>query len=491
MKQWYQRIISAILVLAAGVLVFSGCGRTGAAKVKLDPNHPVTVTLWHYYNGSQKEAFDRLITQFNETEGLEQGIVVEGISQGNVTSLMQKVMDAADKKVGAPAIPQMFAAYADTAYALDQKGLIASLDSYLTKEETGQYVESYLNEGRIGSDNQLKIFPVAKSTEVLMLNKTDWDKFAAATGAKTSDLSTMEGVTRTAKKYYEWTDAATEAKNDGRAFFGRDAMANYFIIGMKQMGIEMLSVENGTVHFNFDKTALRRLWDNYYVPFINGYFAANGKFRTDDAKTGDIIAVLGSTSGASYFPSKVTLANSTSYPVEAMVLPCPVFEGGEKIAVQQGAGFAVSKSTPEQEYASVQFLKWVTEKERNISFSASSGYLPVKKEASDTALIVKQLSSMPDSSTKNNLSKVLPVAVDTTREYTFYTNKVYKNANAVRDEVLETSMSSLAAQDAEKVRQAVKEGASRETAVAAYDNDAHFEEWYQQFVAAANREAQA
>ncbi len=49
-----------------------------------------------------------------------------------------------------------------------------------------------------------------------------------------------------AKVYYEWTDAATpDAAGDGKAFYGRDAMANYFIIGMRQMGVEIFQVETG------------------------------------------------------------------------------------------------------------------------------------------------------------------------------------------------------------------------------------------------------
>ena len=39
----------------------------------------------------------------------------------------------------------------------------------------------------------MKIFPVAKSTELMFLNETDWEKFAQATGAAYDDLSTVEG----------------------------------------------------------------------------------------------------------------------------------------------------------------------------------------------------------------------------------------------------------------------------------------------------------
>ena len=76
------------------------------------------------------------------------------------------------------------------------------------------------------SKDTLKIFPVAKSVELFMLNKTDWEKFANATGASTNDLNTIEGVTKVAEQYYNWTDSLTAAPNDGKAFFGRDAFAS-------------------------------------------------------------------------------------------------------------------------------------------------------------------------------------------------------------------------------------------------------------------------
>ena len=53
---------------------------------------------------------------------------------------------------------------------------------------------SYIEEGRLGEGQALKIFPTAKSTEIFMLNKTDWDKFADATGASLDSLANMESL---------------------------------------------------------------------------------------------------------------------------------------------------------------------------------------------------------------------------------------------------------------------------------------------------------
>ena len=217
-------------------------------------------------------------------------------------------------------------------------------------------MDSYIEEGRIAADGSLRIFPTAKSTEIMMINKTDWDKFADATGASLEDLATMEGITAVAQAYYEWTDGLTpDIPGDGKAFYGRDAVANYFVIGMQQLGVEIFQVENGEVAVNVPEEELYRLWENYYVPMVKGYFGAYGSFRSDDVKTGDILAYTGSTSSAMYFPDQVE-ADGGSYTIDYIVRMAPVFEGGEHCAVQQGAGMVVSKSDEKHDYAAVEFL---------------------------------------------------------------------------------------------------------------------------------------
>ena len=197
MKKWIALCLLTILTLG----LLPACSQSAPASnlPHLDPQNPVSLEIWHYYNGPQKTAFDAMVTEFNETVGQEQGIVVEAFSQGSVNELAAKVTDSAAQKVGAEDLPDIFAAYADTAYLVDKLGLLAGLDPYLTDEELAEYRAEFVEEGRIGADGQLKIFPVAKSVELLMLNRTDWDRFAAATGAQLSDLETFEGITRTAQ----------------------------------------------------------------------------------------------------------------------------------------------------------------------------------------------------------------------------------------------------------------------------------------------------
>jgi multiple sugar transport system substrate-binding protein len=478
-----KRITRAICpVCLAAVLAAASAGCGGSRKSPLDPEKPVSLTVWHYYNGSQQAAFDALVETFNDTVGQEQGIYVESYSQGSVSDLESAVRDAINGKVGSSAIPNIFSSYADTAYEVEQAGALANLSDYLSQEELADYVDSYIEEGRIAADGSLRIFPTAKSTEIMMLNKTDWEPFAQACGLSLESLKTIEGVAAAAKTYYEWTDSLTpDVPEDGKSFYGRDAVANYFIIGMQQLGVELFQVENGEMTLNLPEEALRRIWENYYVPMVRGYFGAYGSFRSDDVKTGDILAYTGSTSSAMYFPNQVEL-DGGSHPIDYIVMQAPIFEGGQHYAVQQGAGMVVTKSDEAHEYASVEFLKWITQAENNLRFGSVSGYLPVQKAANsieklDQVIAGQGLEVAPK--TYDCLSTIFSEMED----MTLYTNKSFKNGSAAR-KVLEYHLADQAAADRAAVLEAIAQGAGLEEAAAPYVTDSAFDAWYEDFCAA-------
>lgn len=462
MDRWFQRSAAAL----GAALLLTGCAAPGGSAA---PAQPVKVTVWTYYNGAQLTAFNALVDEFNTTVGKEKNIVVESTSQGTVSDLAAEVMAAANGEVGAQELPDIFSAYADTAYQLDQMGLAAGLDDYLTDEEKALYVDGFLESGRI--DGELKVFPVAKSVEIMALNETDWNAFAEATGASLDALATVEGVTETAQAYYEWTDSLTPEPNDGEAMFGRDAMANFFFAGSEQLGVDPITFEDGQPVLNFDHDAVRRLWDNYYIPFIKGYFTAEGRFRNDDLKTGAIIACVCSSSGATFLPSEVS-NDVRSYPIEMKILPCPQFAGGQPYAIEQGAGMVVTKGTDAEIAASVEFLKWFTDGARSIHFSSDSGYLPVTKEAYSAEAVNESGVELPET-----MREVLTTAMETVKDNSLYAMPAFETANSLRG-ALETVMSDQAAADREQVRSALDAGETLEQATAPFVSDEYFETWY-------------
>jgi len=239
-----------------------------------------------------------------------------------------------------------------------------------------------------------------------------------------------------------------------------------------QLGHEIFSVNNGVMTLDFDKPTIRKLWDNYYVPYINGYFASSGRFRSDDVKTGNILAFVGSSSGATFFPDKVVLSDDIEEQIEMMVFESPQFEDSNGCAVQQGAGMVVTNTTEQEIRASVEFLKWFTSNEQNIAFSIGSGYMPVRKSANDIEVISGQ---MPELS--RTMRDVLNSAIETVNSYTLYTPKAFEHGSDAR-KILEYSMSDTASADRAIVKKRLAQGETLEQAVKDFVSDEYFEAWY-------------
>jgi multiple sugar transport system substrate-binding protein len=468
-----KRLWMLPFVAAACLSLLVGCQKKD--PYGLSEEDPISVTVWHYYNGVQKEEFDNLIRSFNENEGRKQGIIVKAYNKGSIDELSNLVNESINKKIGSEPLPDVFSAYVDKVYEIDHMGLAADISLYLTPEEISEYVDAYMEEGKFDNDGTIKVFPIAKSTEILAVNQTDFNKFTQATGVTDEAFSTWEGIARVSEAYYKWTDSLTETPDDGKAFFGRDAFANYLIVGSMQLGHEIFPVQDGKMALDFDKETMRKLWDNYYVPYVNGYFGTYGKFRSDDVKTGKLAAYVGATSGISYFPTSVTLEDGTSYPIESKLYCLPNFEGTIPHAVSQGAGMMVFRSDEKREYAATTFLKWFTSVDNNMRFSIGSGYLPVKKVSGTPETLKPFLEKAGEISPA---SETLKIGLYTANRYRLYTTKPFPGGDKAR-EVLQTSMSMKAKEDYEKVRILMNQGFTRENAVSEYVTDENFDQWYQ------------
>lgn len=134
---------------------------------------------------------------------------------------------------------------------------------------------------------------------------------------------------------------------------------------------------------------------------------------------------------------------------------------------------AVTKTDDKQMYASVQFLKWFTEDERNIQFSVASGYLPVTKTAND----VKKIAETTDL-TENNELPIVKVAIDTVNHNTLYTTKAFENGTDARN-ILEYAMSDKASADRKTVVKRLKKGESFDEVVKNFVSDSNFDTWYE------------
>ena len=361
-----------------------------------------------------------------------------------------------------------------TAAKIDELGKLCNLNDYFSESEKSLYVEEFLNDGQFDGE-RLLILPIVKSTELLYVNETAWNQFASVNGIDANKLSSWEGVYAAAQAYYQWTDAQTpEIAGDGKSLMGVDSVANYVIIGNKQLGVEVIDGENQQVVL--DRAAMKKIFDTYYGGISLGYFNAVGKFRSDDIKAGDLAAYVGSSSGAAYFPTWIEKDN-TQQPIDFQALSYPVFDGGSPYAIQQGAGMSVANSTPEKQEGATVFLKWFTSEAENIDFAMTTGYLPVQSGAYENSEFKASLEDLrAGEAAEKNIAAVYDIALDQIRERDTYASLPFKGSYQVRS-TLEKSLTAMGQSGRQNAVALKAQGLSDTEILAALDLNARFEEW--------------
>lgn len=453
------------LFLIGMICILTACSGQDSQSA-LDPENPVTLNLWHYYTGDNKIALEEAIESFNQSVGMESGVFVNAIAQGSVLELEEAVTAAANGTVGAAEMPDLFSCYPDKAVELDALGKLCDLNAYFTQEEKDKYVTEFLN-GGIFDEDRFLIVPTVKSTEILYANQTALNEFFAATGQDQSSLSTWEGVYQTAQAYYQYSG--------GQSLIGIDSLANYIIVGNRQLGVQIIDGENSQAVLN--RQAMKKVFDVYYGGMAMGYYNAVGKFRSDDIKSGDLLAFVGSTSGAAYFPTWIEKDNTQS-DITFLALAYPVFEGGEDLAVSQGAGVAVTAATVEKEEGAALFLKWFTDPEQNIEFAMNTGYLPVEKAAYDSDGVSQKLTELAaGEAVDQNVAAVYQIALNQVEQEKTYASAPFDGSYTVRT-YLEESLEAISESGKESVQALRDQGLDDQAVLDELDLDARFEEWY-------------
>ena len=400
----YMKNRNFILLLLIMLLFCAGCSdRTKKEEM------PTTVTVWHVYGGQADSPLNDLIDQFNQTVGKEQKINVQVTSVSNTNTIHELVLASANGEPGASELPDLFISYPKTVMALPDDSILVDYRDYFSEEELSAFIPAFVEEGII--NERLLILPVAKSTEIMFINQTIFDRFSQATGVTIEDLGTWEGLYKAAEIYAAWTDAQTpDIQGDAKSLFVHDYYFNYFQVGAESLG------EN---FFRGDELAFgpafQRAWEPLAQAAIQGGVWLKGGYATESIRTGDSIVSVASSASILYYSDVVTYPDNTSENITIISRPCPVFENGEKMVMQRGAGFCTVRSTPERERAAVTFLKWLTEPEHNVEFVTQTGYMPVTQAAFDNEL-PKAIEGLESA----KYASLYQAYLDTQENYEFY-----------------------------------------------------------------------
>jgi len=418
-----KKLLAALLAMV--MILMAGCA-PAPAPTPVPEVKPVNLTIWHYFSGAQQEALDAIVADFNATVGAEKKITVTAENQGATADLEKKIQTASD--AGLAQLPDIIHGYPDITATLHAKGFIADMGSYLSEEDLADYYEGFIKEGSQFEGGEFRLMPIAKSTELLFVNKTLFDSVKEQIGATDEDLATWEGIAKAGKGYFDLT---------GKTFFGVDSLANFFYLGGFQQGHEF--VTPGT--FTPNEEAEQRIYDFVSKGINEGWLVvkdANKKYNSDFMNDGTAVCYVGSNSGTTYLFPVTTVGQAEND--ELACLSYPVWEGETPAVIQQGAGMSIAKKGEEKEKAAVEFLLFLTSTENTAKFSMASGYIPVRKSAQESESFKTFLSGKNADGTALDVKKAkISLAINAVLKqfdtYELYYTPAFANSNVIRRNV--------------------------------------------------------
>lgn len=473
MKKRITLLIFMVFILIS--VSSSGCG--SMREPILPPKKPVVVTFWHSYNNFAKSVIDEMILEFNDTIGSEKGIIIDAYGYGEQKKLEEALYNSANKVMGAEVMPDMFISYPDNARRIDEYAPLVDLTRYFSEEELGAYRTEFLEEGIFGEGEPPRMIPVAKSTEFVFVNATDWKKFASENGRSGSEeeleatFSSWERIVEAAQQYYQWSG--------GKPMLGINLNNDIMYVTASQLGEAPFEFAGGKISFRYGRDTAKKIWDTCYVPHIKGWFES--VFYNQDAiKSGRLIAYIGSSAGSGYFPSNVTIDAKNCYPIDCSVVSYPAFNETKRYMAQRGANIAIVKSDEVREYAAAEFVKWFTSEEQSIKFAVSTGYIPVTNKALESKDKIYERISVGEDN-KEALNKSVATALRAVETREFVAKRPFKNSYEINS-VFNNSIFKKIESDLKEKNRRISNGESEQDVIQQLCGEENFDVWYNSLV---------
>ena len=360
-----RKLFLLLLIFSISICCLSGC-----KKSELDKNKPVTLTMWHVYGEQADSPMNRLIDEFNETVGVENGIIINVTAMSNASKIGEKLLDAQKKIPGSAEMPDLFFAHKSNALELGTDNLI-DWNEYFSEKELSSYVPEFLEDGT--ADGKLSVFPVSKSTHLLFIAGGQFERFSADTGVTYEALSTWDGFFDAAAKYYDWSG--------GKPFCALDYPLRAIELAATESGAGNIFADNG--FYDPSNVIFKQTFMKFADSLAKGHIMLSNLYSNTQVMTGEVVAGIGSSAAILYYNDTVTYEDGTSEPMNLEILPMPAENGKKPYITQAGVGLCAYKTSSQKAEAAVIFAKWLTEPERNLEFVCQTGYMPVTNGAFD------------------------------------------------------------------------------------------------------------
>lgn len=367
----------ASILLGSLALTAAACGNTeqNSKQAAGNPTQPVEIQFWYALGGKNGEKIQSMVDEFNKSQN---EVKVTATYQGNYYDNHAKVMSA----IAAGNQPDVTMVEIASVASFANAGALEDLKPYVDGKN-GTDLKDYVP-GLMGNSywkDKLYAIPFARSTPLLYLNKDMLKK----AGLNPEGPKTWEELRQYAK-------ALTKKEGDKQIYGFSTPIDIWFYEAMVfESGGKILSDDGKQLRVNSPEgiaplTFWKSLLDEGVMKFPPGEKYNAWEVAENDFANGTVGMIFTSTG------SLGSLLSKSKFDVGAAFLPA-----NKEFGVPTGGANLVilAKSGKEKKEAAWKFVKWMTDTQQTISWSQTTGYMPVRTSALESEEMKKYYQEKP------------------------------------------------------------------------------------------------
>ena len=343
-----------ILTIAASILtlglIFTSCTKK---ETQTSGSSPITVEIWHTYNGTQEICLNQMADDFNASQSKYQVKIMAQDYKG----FADTVYNAVANKIG----PSIIFNYGSTAVDYINQGLAVDIRKYIKEDakkgdnSMNDIIESLPDAMKTEvygfADGGIYYLPGCTTGPVFFYNKTIFDELGL------SAPKTWEELENISKIIYE---------KKGIAAFHADGLVDILQTLIMQNDLGYIDIKNKKITFANDKMVEIYKW--YADMCAKGYFEFNtiGQYSSDDLSNGDIAIFSGSCVNDQY----IQLADG-----ELGIAPLPRAIGNKSFYTGWNRGPIFLMQSEEVNRGAYEFIKFFLKPENNSKWAQMNSAL--------------------------------------------------------------------------------------------------------------------
>ena len=422
-------------VLAVLPFLLMGCNNNGSNN----SSHPIddkncyikentTIEFLCLTDNSFRSELNRMIKEFQSVEPHVTVNLTNPAASGNY-NVLEKTVISGFYKEDYPDIvqclPHNVVKYIDYNKALELNQYLNN-ETYGLKEETADYIESFLKEGSNYKKEGTYSLPFCKSTELMYYNAD----ILLGLDLSAEDASINNGqplsvdyfnnltweelfnkLCPAIKAHNQITPIYNDRESSGIVTYDSDE--NFFITLANQYGYGYTSVDNnGKGSIDFDNANMKALMKTLRSAKDNGYLQTRGSYD-------EYVSYL-FTSKKALFTISSTASLSYNYdknnPFKIGVAKLPKAEGKEYSSINQGPSVCLlNHEDDNRALASYLFWKYITNEKNSSLWAINTGYMGIRESSYASpeylaAVDVKEDADLYEKAVSDNLKMIKEVS---------------------------------------------------------------------------------